>query len=61
MQSGNLAGVMTGQFAFEEDTLRQDVTFILEPLPQMDQYGEEIPGIGEPLSVQVELRAISIY
>ena len=39
MQSGNLAGVMTGQFAFEEDTLRQDVTFILEPLPQMDHTG----------------------
>jgi len=52
---------MTGQFAFEEDTLRQDVTFVLEPLPQMDEYGKEIPGIGEPLSVQVELRAISIY
>ena len=52
---------MKGRFEFEEETLRQQATITLDPKPEIDKHGEEIPGKGAPEKLQVELRAVSIY
>lgn len=39
---------MKGRFEFEEETLRQQATITLDPKPEIDKHGEEIPGKGAP-------------
>lgn len=43
---GNLVGTMQGRFSFDEETLRQDATVLLQPRAELDEHGEEIPGKG---------------
>ena len=54
-------GTVEGTCLFDEETLRKETSVTLQPAPEMDQHGEEIPGKGEPVSVRIELRAVAVY